>query len=283
MNFMMFRWILVLAVSRVAAEILKAVTKLQGYTTILSEQSAVFSRLSRTLCELVRVEGHLTEEQLASLDVNQFLVSGRYAAALDGALQFIKDRGSFVLRELQETDEADVVKITRSVAQLFVDLVEGLADICAQRDSSNQASMQLLPAVTPQGLVKMRGAQFGAVMLRFKSRLHRNGFMEKDTDCIEQEFSDFLSAYESELPLKESIDRRSAMANFEESWAPLDHRFPKLEEFCGGIASIFPNTARVEADFSTIKREKNPLRSSLSDFSLEGILHASQFDSLQAL
>jgi hypothetical protein len=277
------RWILVLAVSRVTAEVLKAVTKLQGYATLLSEQSAVLSELSHRLCELAPVEGPFSEEQLVSLDIDDYVVNGRYAASLHGARQFIDDLGSFVLSELQEIEDADVAVVTQSVAQLFVDLVAGIADVCAERDSNNLASTQLLPAVTPQGLVKMRGSEFGAIMLRIKPRMQRNGFEQREMERIEAEFAELLAACRSVPPLKESIGCRSDKAQFKESWSPLDHRFPLLQEFCGGIASAFPNTARVEADFSTIKREKNLLRMSLSDFSLEGILHASQFDAVQAL
>ena len=46
---------------------------------------------------------------------------------------------------------------------------------------------------------------------------------------------------------------------------------------------MFPNTATVESDFSLIGFEKNVYRQSLTNFSLEGILHAKQFDTLCAL
>ena len=41
---------------------------------------------------------------------------------------------------------------------------------------------------------------------------------------------------------------------------------------------MFPNTASVESDFSLIGVEKTVYRQSLTDFSLEGILHAKQFE-----
>jgi hypothetical protein len=263
--------------------VLKAVTKLQGYTTLLSEQTAIFSRLSARLCEYVPVQGPLSEEQLASLDVNQYVVSGSYAARLDEARKFIDDLGLFVLGELKEIEDADVKTVEESVAQLFADLIAGIATVCAERESNNLASQQLLPAVTPQGLVLMRCAEFSSILLRFKARLYRNGFEERDLDALEEEFAGLLAAYRDEPALQRTIRRLSSTYQFEESWAPIDQRFPLLQEFCGGVASVFPNTARVEADFSTIKREKNPQRMGLSDFSLEGILHATQFDSMQEL
>eukprot|EP00171_Calliarthron_tuberculosum_P001790 IDg1790t1 len=50
---------------------------------------------------------------------------------------------------------------------------------------------------------------------------------------------------------------------------PLSH----AQAFCGGLALAFPNTATVESDFSVIGVEKNDYRKSLTDFSLEGVLH----------
>jgi hypothetical protein len=41
-----------------------------------------------------------------------------------------------------------------------------------------------------------------------------------------------------------------------------------LVEFCGGLATIFPNTATIESDFAVLRWEKDDFRSDLSDFSL---------------
>ena len=43
------------------------------------------------------------------------------------------------------------------------------------------------------------------------------------------------------------------------------------------MAAAFPGTSNVESDFSIVKWEKDVTRMSLSDFSLEGILHAKQY------
>jgi hypothetical protein len=60
-------------------------------------------------------------------------------------------------------------------------------------------------------------------------------------------------------------------------------RFPALCQFCGDLASAFPNTTTVESDFLIIGWEKNDYRKSLTDFSLEGILHTKQFATLKKL
>ena len=55
-----------------------------------------------------------------------------------------------------------------------------------------------------------------------------------------------------------------------------------LKVFCGGLATVFPNTATVESDFSLFGLEKNEYRKSLTDFLLEGVFHSKQFNDLFA-
>ncbi len=56
-----------------------------------------------------------------------------------------------------------------------------------------------------------------------------------------------------------------------------------LREFSGGLATVFPNTASVESDFSVLKWEKDEYRQSLTDLSLEGILHSKQWAVIEGL
>ena len=49
------------------------------------------------------------------------------------------------------------------------------------------------------------------------------------------------------------------------------------------MATAFPGTSNVESDFSIVKWEKDVMQVSLSDFSLEGILHAKQYNKIYNL
>ena len=64
--------------------------------------------------------------------------------------------------------------------------------------------------------------------------------------------------------------------SFRDNWISFAPFYPKLVQFCGGLASVFPGTSTVESDFSVIGWEKDEYRFSLTDISLEGILHAKQ-------
>ena len=70
---------------------------------------------------------------------------------------------------------------------------------------------------------------------------------------------------------------------FTEGWMVTGGRFKYLRTFCGELASAFPNTATVESDFSVLGWEKDVYRTSLTDFSLEGILYCKQLSELRTL
>ena len=75
--------------------------------------------------------------------------------------------------------------------------------------------------------------------------------------------------------------------SFQSGWAILEGphalNFTILPDFCGGIASVFPNTATVESDFSILGWEADEYRRSLTDLSLEGIMQCKQFEILNRL
>ena len=59
--------------------------------------------------------------------------------------------------------------------------------------------------------------------------------------------------------------------------------YRELREFAGGNATVMPGTSSVEADFSLINWHKDPNSKSMTDFSLESILHSKQHTRLAAL
>jgi len=61
--------------------------------------------------------------------------------------------------------------------------------------------------------------------------------------------------------------------SFEHCWIPLGSEFEDMQRFCGAIASIMPGTSSVESDFSLINWTKDSSSKSLTDFSVESILH----------
>lgn len=70
---------------------------------------------------------------------------------------------------------------------------------------------------------------------------------------------------------------------FHDAWVSVQSLFPKLCEFSGGLASVYPRAMRAESEFSVIGWEKDEYRTTIMDFSFEGIMQTKKFKDLQAI
>ena len=102
---------------------------------------------------------------------------------------------------------------------------------------------------------------------------------------IEHQHRQLRIAYCEELALKSALDKYEEVPikSFDTAWAIVEGRFEILRDFCRGIATVFPNTALVESDFSILGWEKDKYRLSITDLCLEGIMHCKQYDVLSSL
>jgi hypothetical protein len=172
--------------------------------------------------------------------------------------------------------------LSSSVGKLFVEAADGISQIVCERNSSNEPNQEL-PPVLPHELARVDMRQFVKILQTHRVRLKPH-FKDAGIELISQQFSKFIRAVREEPQFKDAVEKDVDNLNgFSESWSPTQGRFPLLQEFCGCLASAFPNAATVESDFSIIGWEKDDCRADLTDFSLERILHCKQFKALQAL
>lgn len=254
-------------------------------STLLSQQDAQFKELCASLSEMCEVTGPLSEASIAALDPSVPRAQrGSYVVTCAAALAFAQDQGSFVIDALTQLPPNDVSSISQSVANLFAGLYYGITSVVATRDSNNLSISSALPPVLPHALTKIRPAQLSELLRGHRRRLQEAGWSPIRIDAIERDHRDLQVAYRREMWLKESLDKCSDVStSFDEGWNLCKGRFVDLCQFAGGLASMFPNTASVEADFSLVGGEKTVYRTSLTDFSLEGILHAKQFELIRSL
>ena len=130
--------------------------------------------------------------------------------------------------------------------------------------------------MTPHELVEYSRVSFCSVGRKQTRRLEAAQFTLEQIEVIENNHQKLVRAYHAEKPLKPELDSFNHRTSFFESWDRLRIQFPNLYKFAGGLASVFPGTAIVEADSSKIKREKDDFRQSLSDFGLQCVLHCEQ-------
>jgi hypothetical protein len=152
-------------------------------------------------------------------------------------------------------------------------------------DSENHAVEEELPGVLPQEIVEQLPRTVNALIQKHRSRLLTTHTQE-EIGCIKDEFLQLKRMYRQERAVTEAIDKiqdDGKVWKFEKCWECIAARVPLIYEFFGGLATIFPGTATVEADFSELKWTKDEHSTSLSDFSPEAKLHSRQYYIIQSL
>jgi hypothetical protein len=91
---------------------------------------------------------------------------------------------------------------------------------------------------------------------------------------MEKEHRQLRAVYDNEPHVTKAIDQHDENTFFNDAWDVVKGRFSGLRQFCGGLATAFPNMATIESDFSMVKWEKNDTRTSLTSLALAGIMQA---------
>lgn len=130
--------------------------------------------------------------------------------------------------------------------------------------------------------INLSGRAFGDILSEHLD--HVQQFWSGDSIVkLERQHALLLIAYQHDPTLRSALDACDHNTSFESGWAIVEGWFNELRDFCGGIATIFANTATVESDFSILGWEKDEYRMSLTDLSLEGIMQCKQFELLSQL
>ena len=106
------------------------------------------------------------------------------------------------------------------------------------------------------------------------------GWTAADIVTMEEEHRDLVQAAAAKPALLGALDACKDGVSFADGWSVVKGCFESLHRFVGGIALVFLGTLQVESDFSIIKAEKDIFQTSITNLSLEGILHSKQFNML---
>ena len=104
-----------------------------------------------------------------------------------------------------------------------------------------------------------------------------------DIGIIQQEHQEPLADYTQENKLQLMFNACDNKTTHDEAWKIVKARLKFLLRFCGGLSSFFPVNTQAESDFYIVKGQKDVLRKSLTDLSLEGVLHSTHFDMLKGI
>ena len=186
-----------------------------------------------------------------------------------------------MLAKMEQMSDADIDSLVKEVTKLYVEAAARISRIVAERDADNESTDEL-PAVLPQELVRLEHSLFCTNVRQHRERLLAR-WTATEIDIIEQEHQELVAAYHNEAPLQLALNAYDENTTFDEARSLVKGLLKYLLRFCGDVASVFPGTSQVESDFSIVKGEKTMFKKALVDLSLEGILHAKQFDELNEL
>ncbi|KAF4045730.1 hypothetical protein GN244_ATG01902 [Phytophthora infestans] len=189
----------------------------------------------------------------------------------------------FGVRAVTDEDHSDAATLLASdFARVIATLVERVNSIEPELNEKNEP----LPPALSRKFVKLKDRDLSALIVKHRDRMAPH-WTDEEMDAVEQEHLALCDQYRSHEQFRRSIDKEAAfheiVCTVEDAWNKVDGKFAALKRFAGGLATTFPGTSTVESDFSILKWEKPPSKSRLTNFSLEGVLHAKQFDLLNSI
>jgi len=179
--------------------------------------------------------------------------------------------------------DGDAKLLCAAVSKIFVQAADRISSIVAERTSDNSSNNNYLPPFLPHRLLQMDVPAFTRLLSEHRQRLLVR-LSDVEVHKISQQLSLLRRAYARDNILRQALDNlHDETTQFEEGWGIVGEGYNLLKQFCGDLASTFPNTATVENDFSVLGWEKDDYRRSITDFSLEGVMHSKQFKALREL
>lgn len=290
-------WIVVEVIQCLVDRIEKTFTSLQGLNALVCEQRKLLTKLVQDVKQRCNVKGPMTREETLAFttevekDPLYGFVLENYSVKRKEVIDAIDEVGGFVQMNMDlfrasidAEDKAAHERIVSTIANFSLQIIIGAAKVVAERDADNSMADEL-PPVLPLDLCSVDSRLFTACLEQQRIRL-KEKFSNEELERIDQQFRKLRLSFREEsgfVQVLQQAHSRSALQSFEDCWNPLGKDYDDLRRFCGGIASVMPGTCSVEADFSLINWTKDPHSRSLTDFSLESILHCKQYGMLRDL
>lgn len=252
---------------------------LQVNSGVLSKQ---YNSL-KTLLEELRVRCGATRDETADPDTpiasaQGIARMGQFSAPIQKFHDLCLgiDVESLELVRSMNTDEIPVY--LRSIAIVYFVSLTGIHRIIQGRSSSSEA-LDAIPPCLPLEFKDTSEIDFVHLVNDHKVRLTQtlgNDFIRE----VCQQHKKLVHAMSTEPAIFSQISS-SAWKGFSAAWSPAGSRFCELQQFAAGLATVMPTTSRVEGDFSLMKYRHNTYCAVLTDFALEGVMYAKQYNMLQ--
>jgi hypothetical protein len=166
--------------------------------------------------------------------------------SLSSALDFHKGQGSLAARKYDSMDNESKERCVVAAGYFALRYMDGIQR-SYHAGAAGSDKHTPLPPVNPGELAKRRANRFIVDVLE-PQRLRMASIMtEADMHVTAVEHREHLRAIQCEDPLREAQQKQGSASSFKDSWVVCQDRFIRIEEFCGGLATVFPGPAVVES------------------------------------
>ena len=136
---------------------------------LVAAQRQHLSNLCEDIVEFIEAKGPLSLTETKDLEEKEneiwlFSTEKKFASKLDSVIDFVLDQGSFVLDKIKALDDTVKQKLYKDVGLMFLDAIEGIQKIQAERSETNDAAQEKLPSVLVHEILDQRQQEFCAVV-----------------------------------------------------------------------------------------------------------------------
>eukprot|EP00173_Palmaria_palmata_P004713 Plantae.Rhodophyta-Palmaria_palmata.ctg6985.p1 GENE.Plantae.Rhodophyta-Palmaria_palmata.ctg6985~~Plantae.Rhodophyta-Palmaria_palmata.ctg6985.p1 ORF type:complete len:240 (+),score=40.48 Plantae.Rhodophyta-Palmaria_palmata.ctg6985:276-995(+) len=216
---------------------------LEKHELTVCQQRKELLNLMNSLCEHVGLLNVADDDTFEDLSALSYFIRDSAGGGLwvcySSVELLVKDCGSWATEELAKLSSGDKRKVLKVVAVYCVDLVLGLREVNAERDSENEAADEDHPPVFPAEYAAMRTNEFiSKVLDPFRSHLSKH-WKAHEIDEIEKDHKALVMAVRTDSLLRDKFECHSRKTMFNDAWDDCGGRFSELRLFAGVLQPHF--------------------------------------------
>ena len=278
-------WLLVAGLQPVFLAISFSFKALEKKELVISQQTSELNALVETLVDAAHLRDIDEDDSYEDMGLTSYFCLDEHPnwwVSLADMRCHVEDCGSWTQAEFGLLSEDEIRLVLVEISTFCIQLVDGIADVKAERDSDNNAGEDAPPVMPEQLAVLRTGVFIKNVLDPFREHLEDH-WTPEEIDLVEEDHKALVTAYKTEPAFKQRLEKHNMKTMFNASWDDCNGRFLHLRDFSAGLATAFHNTTSVESDFSILKWEFSGNRKSLSNLSLGGIFQTKQREALSKL
>jgi hypothetical protein len=208
-------WVVTASVNAISEQVNIVLIKLQSKELLISQQAEELQRLGAMLCTQIEMDGPLTEAEIAALDPITHCSFSRWSVTHENILNHLFDQGIFIIETYERLSDVQKVEIIQTIGKFILQVIDGILDIQAERNSENLPADDI-PPILPQQLIKLRGRDFSSIVSEHLDRL-KQFWNQEDITMLESQHRRLLLLYQHDLTFKRALDQCDHDTSFETS------------------------------------------------------------------